>query len=307
MSIRALQSTRGDDLEAFIARYVDHLAVERGLSRNSILAYRRDLEQFAGFVAERGVGLCDLREPHLLDFMAWLRKRGQADSSIARKVSAIRMFARFLLAEGALAADFTEALESRRAPQRLPEPLSIRKTHRLLHAPDVRRPRQIRDRAMLELLYATGLRVSELVSLKVDDVDLARGFVRCVGKGSRERIVPVGRTACVWVARYLADRARRRTRAGRSLYLFPGGRGTGLSRQRVWRLVKEYAARAEIPQRVTPHTFRHSFATHLLGRGADLRAIQEMLGHARLTTTQIYTHVDRERLKRIYRAAHPRA
>lgn len=290
-----------------IARFIDHLTAERGLSPNTVSAYRSDLEQFAAFVQRAGLRLSDLHEGHVVGFMAQLRREGQADSSIARKVSALKTFARFLCADGALAEDFTEAMESRRAAQRLPEPLSLPKVKRFLTAPNERNPRHLRDRALFELLYASGLRVSELVHLRTTDIDLVRGFVRCVGKGSKERIVPVGAVACEWVARYLADRARKTGRVSASPYLFPGQRGAALTRQRVWRLVKVCAARAGITQRVTPHTLRHSFATHLLGRGADLRAIQEMLGHARLSTTQVYAHVDMERLKRVYRAAHPRA
>jgi integrase/recombinase XerD len=302
-------------LQEHIVRFITHLAAERGLSANTVAAYRRDLEQFADYAGRQGARLETLTERHVVGFMAWLRAEEQSDSSIARKVSAVRMFARFLCAEGTLAGDFTEAVESRRAPRRLPEPLSIPKMNRLLSLPSPvlgGRVRgggcvALRDRAMLELLYATGLRVSELVGLKVTDLDMERGFVRCVGKGSKERIVPVGAVARAWAARYLAARAKRARREQNSPYLFPGYSGAALTRQRVWRLVKVYAARAGISLRVTPHTLRHSFATHMLGRGADLRAIQEMLGHARLTTTQIYTHVDMERLKRIYRETHPRA
>jgi len=294
-------------MRARIADFANHLTAERGLSPNTVAAYRRDLEQFAVFVEREGARLDTLAERHVVGFMAQMRRAGQADSSIARKVSAIKMFARFLCAEGALNEDFTETVESRRTAQRLPEPLSIPKVKRFLTAPNERNPRHLRDRALFELLYATGLRVSELVNLRLTDIDLERGFVRCLGKGSKERIVPVGQVACVCVARYLADRARKTGRGSASPYLFPGRCGAALTRQRVWRLVQSGALRTGIEQRVTPHTLRHSFATHLLGRGADLRAIQEMLGHARLTTTQIYTRVDMERLKRIYRAAHPRA
>jgi integrase/recombinase XerD len=290
--------------------FVDHLAVERGLSANTVAAYRRDLEQFQ-FALHQAWKLKLNAEPDvrrirradLESFTARLKREGQADTSIARKVSAIRTFARFLCAESVLVEDFSEAVESRRVPLRLPAALSAPKMQRLLGSEDARNPRQIRDRAMLEVLYSSGLRVSELTSLKVDDVDLTGGTLRCVGKGNKERIVPIGAVACAWVVRHLAVREKH----GAAIpYLFATKRGH-ITRQEVWRVVKRHALRAGITDRVTPHTLRHSFATHLLGGGADLRAIQEMLGHARITTTQIYTHVDRERLKQIYRHAHPRA
>ena len=293
-------------MQRHIDDFANHLSVERGLSANTVAAYRCDLEQFAFHVERAGARLQDLNEGHVTTFTAWLKGDNQADSSIARKVSAIRMFARFLCAEGVLKEDFAELVESRRAARCLPEPLTIPRVKKFLVAPGDRNPRRLRDRAMMELLYATGLRVSELTGLKVADLDLERGFVRCTGKGNKERIVPVGAVACLWVSRYLADRAKR-TREKANPYLFAGHTRAGISRQRVWGMVKAYARKAGITQNVTPHTLRHSFATHLLGGGADLRAIQEMLGHARITTTQIYTHVDRERLKAIYRAAHPRA
>jgi integrase/recombinase XerD len=293
-------------MQRHIEDFANHLTVERGLSANTVAAYRRDLEQFAYHAGRAGAGLGDLHEDHVVGFMQRLKAEGQADSSIARKVSAVRMFARFLCAEGVVEKDFSEAIESRRAARRLPEPLTLPRVKKFLVAPGDRNPRQLRDRAMMELLYATGLRVSELTNLKVTDLDLERGFVRCTGKGNKERIVPVGAVARLWIARYLAERSQRQGEKS-CPYLFTGGRGTGISRQRVWGMVKAYARRAGITQRVTPHTLRHSFATHLLGGGADLRAIQEMLGHARITTTQIYTHVDRERLKQIYKQAHPRA
>lgn len=298
-----------------VEAFANHLAVERQLSANTVAAYRRDLAQLAEYARSRGADAESLAETHLVGFMEERKRKGDADSSIARKASAARMFARFLCAEGIRADDFTEAVESRRVPKRLPEALSGPKVNRLLRAAsrhDAWEPKRakadvLRDRAMLEMLYASGLRVSELTGLKTADLDLQRGFVRCVGKGSKERIVPVGRAARTWVAAWLEERGRRAGNRGASPYLFAGRTGAAPSRQSVWQMIRRQARRAGIAERVTPHTLRHSFATHLLGGGADLRAIQEMLGHARITTTQIYTHVDREQLKRVYRAAHPRA
>lgn len=284
--------------------FINHLSVERGLSANTTAAYRCDLAQFGDYLGGQP-DVNRIRNEDVEAFTARLKRDGQADTSIARKVSAIRMFSRFLCAEGIIQDDFCEAIESSRIPVRLPSALSKVKMQRLLGSANARTPREIRDRAMLEVLYSSGLRVSELAELKVDDIDLQRGTLKCTGKGNKERIVPIGAVACAWVCRHLAQEtgsARRPTHR----YLFGGPRGH-VTRQEVWRIVKSQAKKAGITDRVTPHTLRHSFATHLLGGGADLRAIQEMLGHARITTTQIYTHVDRERLKVIYRQAHPRA
>ncbi len=289
------------DLQERIDDFTNHLTAERGLSPNSVAAYRRDIHQFADFAA--AAGAWPPTGGHAVEFLQWLKAQGLSDASIARKLSALRTFARFLVSEGALVEDFTEALEPRRAERKLPEPLSVARVERLLGGTATARPMELRDRAMFELMYASGLRVSEVVNLRVMDLDLERGFLRTVGKGSKERMVPVGEVACSWVARYLRSRGA----LAADCLIFPGRGGRPLVRQEVWRLIKRHAARAGIAQRVTPHTLRHSFATHLLGRGADLRAIQEMLGHARLTTTQIYTHVDMERLKKVYRDAHPRA
>jgi integrase/recombinase XerD len=287
-----------------IPNFTNHLAAERGLSDNTIAAYSRDLDDFNNYLSRRGVHLPELDSPHVIGFVGSLRQAGLAESSIARKLSAIKTFARFLVSEEIIRTDFTESIESRRTERKLPEPLNIPRVSRLLAAPNIRRPRELRDRAMFELLYSSGLRVSELVGLQMGDIDLVHGFVRCLGKGGKERMVPVGEVACAWVARYLKIQA---ARGKKSQYVFPGRTGRPLVRQEVWRLIKGHAKRAGITQRVTPHTLRHSFATHLLRRGADLRSIQEMLGHARLSTTQIYTHVDMERLRQVYNAAHPRA
>lgn len=299
-----------DSLNAFVR----HLTAERGLSGNTVAAYRRDVQQFGAFVQKKAslTRVAQLTERHLTDWMGSLQTLGLSDSSIARKVSAVRMFARFLCSEERLSHDFTASIETRRAARKLPQTLSAPNMRRLLTsvgAETVPCPgRDLAARALLELLYASGLRVSEVVALRRSDLDVERGWVRCFGKGSKERMVPVGETARGWLTRYLAESLRRPTASQkRQEWLFVNPAGRPLTRQAVWRMVREQAHRAGLQQRITPHTFRHSFATHLLGGGADLRVIQEMLGHASITTTQIYTHVDRERLKQIYRAAHPRA
>lgn len=291
-------------MQDHIRDFANHLTAERGLSENTVAAYTRDLSQFAEFSAYRGKALRSLREPDVVAFLGDLRKHGQAESSISRKLSAIKMFARFLVSETVLEEDFTEAIESRRGERKLPEPLTVPRVSRLLASPNVRKPRDLRDRALFELMYSSGLRVGEVVSVKRSDIDLQKGFVQVFGKGGKERIVPVGEVAVAWITRHLQSMEKR---DNKSEYLFPGRSGRPLVRQEVWRAIKQHARRAGIGQRVTPHTLRHSFATHLLRRGADLRSIQEMLGHARISTTQIYTHVDIERLRQVYNSAHPRA
>lgn len=291
-------------MEQWIAAFAAHLIAERNLSPNTVQAYRRDLAQFADYLLQVGVAPEVLTEAHVAGFAQELTRRGMSATSVARKMTAVRVFARFLVSEGILPRDFTELMEAGRTQRKLPRTLSVSRTARLVSAPAGRTIRELRDRALMELLYASGLRVSEAVGLKLADVDLAEGWVRCVGKGSKERIVPIGKPAREWLLRYLQ---RYKRHGAPSLYLFPGRRGGALSRQEAWRAVKRSAQKAGIVQRVTPHTLRHSFATHLLAGGADIRTIQEMLGHARLATTQIYTHVDMDRLKDVYRQCHPRA
>jgi integrase/recombinase XerD len=285
-------------------RFTNHLITERGLSPNTVQAYSSDLQQFASYLQRIAVPLERVTGEIVARFIRHLKEQGLSDASVARKLSALKMYARFLCSEKVIETDFTEFLESRKTPQHLPEPLSVARVKRLFVMPGG--PSR-RDRAILGLLYACGLRVSELISLRVGDIDISQRWVRCRGKGEKERLIPLGASACVWVAAYLAERSRRGDLLDSSSPLFVGRGCRALTRQTVWRLVKSYAQCAGIAQRVTPHTLRHSFATHLLSGGADLRAIQEMLGHARLSTTQRYTHVDTSRLKKVYRAAHPRA
>ena len=294
-------------IESVIPQFIDHLVAERGLSSNTASAYTRDLTQFANYFGQRKLSVAEVSESDVLGFIAELQRVGQADASIARKMAAIRTFARFMVSESIIPEDFAEGLETRRSERKLPQPLSIPKVRRLLTATVPRGRQALRDRAMFEILYACGLRVSELTSLSIGDIDLERGFLRCTGKGNKERVVPVASSACTATAAYLSERVRHREKLNPASALFPGRFGGGISRQEVWRLAKRHAQRAGIAQRVTPHTLRHSFATHLLGRGADLRSIQEMLGHSRISTTQIYTHVDMKRLRQVYRTAHPRA
>ncbi len=285
-----------------ILAFLDALAVEKGLSAHTIAAYRRDLEQHARRLSKMGVrDPRKARESHLIVHLGQLRRAGRAPSTVTRKLSAIRSFYRFLAAQGAISADPTAALPAPRLLRKLPQVLTVAQVQRLLAQPDASSLRGLRDRAMLELLYASGLRVSELVGLTRDDLNLEQGLVRCVGKGGKERIVPVGKPALEAVERYLA------AREDASPALFPGRKGRPLSRVSCWRIITRYARQAGIRTPLSPHTLRHSFATHLLEGGADLRAIQELLGHASVATTEIYTHVSPDTLRETYAAYHPRA
>jgi integrase/recombinase XerD len=245
---------------------------------------------------------------HALEaFVRQLMAEGYAPRSVARVVAGVRGFYKFLLVDRAIAANPAEDLRPPRAWRELPRYLSLEEVDQLLAAPDVETPRGLRDRTLIELLYATGLRVSELVGLKLPDLHLDVGYLTCIGKGSKERVVPVGEVAIGWVRRYLRDGRPVLLKRQASAWLFPGGRGTtALTRVGFWKLLKRYAVQSGVTTDVSPHTLRHSFATHLLDRGADLRAIQMMLGHADLSTTQIYTHVLEARLKQLYDAHHPR-
>ena len=290
-----------------VAAWLDHLRVERGLSANTLVAYARDLRVLAAFADERGVGLLDLAPADLADFAGGLRERGLKARSQARHVFAVRGFFGFALREGLIGRDPTENVRAPRAFRALPRYLSSAQVEVLLNAPDTATTLGLRDRAILEVLYATGLRASELTGLALDGLDLELGVVRVFGKGGKERLVPLGREARRWVTRYLAE-ARGRFAGERSLsLLFLSQRGGRLSAMGLWGLVRRHAVKAGIERILTPHVLRHSFATHLLERGADLRALQAMLGHADISTTEIYTHVSRERLRQIYDKLHPRA
>jgi integrase/recombinase XerD len=296
------------DSERFLAAFLDHLAVERGLSANTVSAYRRDLAQADGWIRERhGHPLAEADSTELVGILRHLRDAGMSSSTVTRKLSALRMFFRFQSAEGHRPDEPTRLLESPRPWRALPRYLTEAEVEALLAAPDTSTPRGLRDRAMLEVLYATGLRVSELVRLGREDVNLEAAFIQVRGKGDRERLVPLGEAAARAV-RLFRDGGREGLLRGReSSVLFPTARGRPLTRQGFWKNLRRLALVAGIATPFSPHTLRHSFATHLLEHGADLRTVQSLLGHANITTTQIYTHVSRERLRRIYRATHPRA
>ncbi len=287
--------------------YLDHLRVERGLAQNTLLAYRRDLTRLETWARQVKKSLLDLRQRDLSGFIASLREPGLSPRSVARTVHGIRGFYRFAVREGRLAADPMENLKAPRGFRALPRFLTLAQVDALLEAPDRATPLGVRDRAMLEVLYATGLRVSELIGLRPEDLDLELGILTCFGKGRKERLVPLGAKGRDWVRRYLAEVRPGLGKRARAPNLFLNHRGGRLSRMGLWGIVRRHAVTAGVQKTLTPHVLRHSFATHLLERGADLRALQAMLGHADISTTQIYTHVTGERLRRVYDQFHPRA
>jgi integrase/recombinase XerD len=296
------------DKDRFLAAFLDHLAVERGLSPNTVAAYRRDLSQADAWIGKQhGHRLGEADATELVGLLRDLRDAGLSSSSVARKLSALRMFFRFLVGEGLRPDEPTRLLESPRPWRTLPRYLNEAEVEALLSAPDPAAPRGLRDRAMLEVLYATGLRVSELVRLRHEDINLEAAFVQVRGKGDRERLVPLGDAATEAVRRFRGEGRQTLLGGTDSDVLFPTARGRPLTRQAFWKNLRRLALVAGIATPFSPHTLRHSFATHLLEHGADLRTVQSLLGHANITTTQIYTHVSRERLRRIYRATHPRA
>ena len=287
--------------------YLGALQSERGASRNTLAAYRRDLRDFLGYLHDRRRAPAAASPDDVVAWIERLRARGLAPSSVARRVSAVRGFYRHLLRDGAVRRDPTEHLDTPRANRPLPRALSRESATALVEAPDARRPAGVRDRAVLELLYATGMRASECLGLSLEDLNFSAGYVVCTGKGGKQRLVPVGAEALEWTRRYLREVRPLHTRRRDSGRLFVNPRGGPLSRQSLWTLVRRAAAGAGLKRRVSPHMLRHSFASHLLEGGADLRSVQAMLGHADISTTQIYTHLPSAALKRMYRDFHPRA
>jgi integrase/recombinase XerD len=287
--------------------FLDFARVEKGLAANSIESYRRDLTEFSAFLHRLGKAPSAVDREDIRAFLKQLYDRNLGARSVARFLVSLRGFFRFLVREGRLTGDPTAEVEAPRLDQSLPKYLSADEVDQLLAQPDVSMPLGLRDKAMLELLYATGMRVSELVHVGAGDFDMELGIVRCLGKGSKERLIPVGKSALRAVEAYL--RAGRAALAGKRNppWLFLNRRGTVLSRVGFWKILAAYGRRAGLATKLTPHLLRHSFATHLLERGADLRSIQLMLGHSDISTTQIYTHVLKERLKQVYQSHHPRA
>jgi integrase/recombinase XerD len=291
-----------------IERFHDHLAVEKGASPRTNEAYIRDVTRFATFCLTKGAKTPESASAKILrEYVYHLKDLGLSPASIRRNVSAVRSYFRFMLAEGELVRDPSEKLEAPKRWRTLPEVLTVAETEKLLLAPSLDEPLAFRDRAMLELAYGAGLRVSEWISLSIRDVMMDDHLVRVFGKGSKERLVPIGRKAIGAVAIYLRELRPKLERGQGKGVLFLNARGEPLSRMGAWKILRKYVDIAGITKSVSPHTLRHSFATHLLEGGADLRAVQEMLGHADISTTQIYTHVDREFLRSVHRQYHPRA
>jgi len=295
-------------VEQLVDTFLDHLAVERGLAENTRLAYRTDLTQFTDYLRHRGIRqLNAAQREHITEYLLRRRKGGLSARSLSRHLAAIRMFCRFLFREKLLAADITQTIDSPKLWHTLPHTLSYEEVERLLAAPGIRTRLGLRDKAMLEFMYATGLRVSEVAHAKLNDINFEAGFVRSIGKGNKERIVPVGKQAVEWLQRYLREARALFPKSDSIPEVFISTRGKPLSRKTIWLLIKKYARTAGITTNLTPHTLRHSFATHLLDNGGDLRVIQEMLGHADISTTQVYTHVDQRRLKETHYRYHPRS
>ncbi|MGE0080744.1 MAG: site-specific tyrosine recombinase XerD [Thiohalomonadaceae bacterium] len=291
---------------ALLERFLDALWMERGLSENTLAAYRRDLEGFGLWLAHRGDSLAAASRQRLIDYLQGRNAQGAKPRTTARLRSTLRRFYRYLVREKLRGDDPSARIDAPRLGRPLPATLTEAEVEALLAAPDIDDVLGLRDRAMLEVLYATGLRVSELVGLSLTQVSLTQGLVRVMGKGSKERLVPLGEEAVAWIDRYLAHARPALVQGQPSEALFVSLRGDAMTRQTFWHLIKRHARSAGITGKLSPHTLRHAFATHLLNHGADLRVVQMLLGHSSLSTTQIYTHVARERLKTLHRMHHPR-
>jgi integrase/recombinase XerD len=295
------------DPQALIDQFADSLWLSDGLARNSIDAYRRDIRQLAAWLVDQDATLTNLSRATLSAYLAHLVEDKRASPrTTARVVSSLKRFCAFMVQERIRVDDPGRDLESPKLPRSLPKSLSENEVEALLQAPDANTPLGLRDRAMLETLYASGLRVSELVGLKLAQVSLDMGVVRVLGKGAKERLTPLGEEALAWITRYLKEARPTLLGGGKSDALFLTARSAPMTRQMFWHLIKRHALKADIRSAISPHTLRHAFATHLINHGADLRVVQMLLGHADITTTQIYTHVARERLKQLHARHHPR-
>ncbi len=294
-------------MQEYLELFLDYLNAERGLSPNTVSSYANDLKKYFRFLLSNGIKhISQIEKTHIINFIEKERTQGSALSSIARRLSSLKSFHRFLLREKIVRIDPSSTIESPRLWKKIPQVLDAKEVERLLSSPNIRKPRGLRDKAILELLYASGLRVSELGSLRVRDVNLEVGFIKVRGKGGKERLVPLGDVALHFLKRYIEEVRPKLLRNKSSDFLFISSFKKNLSRQSIWKMIKSYIKKARIKKEVSPHTLRHSFATHLIERGADLRSVQEMLGHSNISTTQIYTHINKIRLKEIHRKFHPR-
>lgn len=287
--------------------FLNYLSVERGLSGNTMASYRQDLSRYMDYLSRRHIdALSKTTKNDIVNFMLDQKDRGLSANSIARRLAAIKVFYRFLVRERILKEDSTSLIDSPKLGKKIPETLSLNEVDALLAQPNARVTHGSRDKAILETMYATGMRVSEVVNLRLDNVNLEVGFLRCIGKGNKERVIPLGKKAIASIRRYTGAARNKLLSKKVSDYLFVSRFGKKISRQSIWKMIKKYARDARIKKPLSPHTLRHSFATHLLERGADLRSVQEMLGHADISTTQLYTHINKDRLKSIHRMFHPR-
>ena len=294
-------------MDELISAFLDYLSVERGLSLNTIASYREDLKFYTGFLRMNKIdAISKITRNDITDFMFYQKDKGLAANSIARRLAAIRMFHRFLARERIVRTDPSSLVDSPKLGKKIPDTLSLAEVDALLTQPDTRDKQGMRDRAILEVLYATGMRVSEAVNLKSNNVNLSVGFLRCIGKGDKERVIPLGKKAINSIQRYIEYGRPKFLKNNTCDLLFLNRSGKRISRQSLWKIIRKYARQAKIKRPIRPHILRHSFATHLLERGADLRSVQEMLGHANISTTQIYTHINKDRLKSIHKMFHPR-
>ena len=294
-------------MKELIDTFLNYLSVERGVSKNAIIAYREDLNTYLDFMEKSDIdALSKISKNNITDFLFAQKERGIGVNSIARRLAAIRMFHRFLARERILKSDPSALIDSPKLWKRVPETLTVNEVEALIAQPNVRGIQGIRDRAILETLYATGMRVSEAVNLKKDNVNLKVGFLRCIGKGNKERVIPLGKKAIASINRYLEAARPKLLKTREAEVLFVSRFGKKISRQSFWKIIKKYARLAHIKKPMKPHILRHSFATHLLEHGADLRSVQEMLGHSDISTTQIYTHINKDRLKSVHKQFHPR-
>lgn len=296
-------------MDGQLLAFLHDLNVERGLATNTIESYRRDLQQYINYLktVEQLYSFNTVSRIHIVNYLSFLKKAGKADTTISRNISSIRSLHQYLLRENRMKQDPTVHIDSRQSKRKLPQILTLAEVELLLNTPKLNNNFGIRDKAMLELLYATGIRVSEFIALNVGDVHLLMGYIRCVGAGNKERIIPLGRIAMESLTAYLEKARGTMLKKNQHDALFVNHHGKRLSRQGFWKILKKLASEANIDKAMTPHTLRHSFAAHLIENGADIRAVQEMLGHADISTTQIYTQVTKTRLKDIYNTYHPRA
>jgi len=294
-------------MKELIDTFLNYLSVERGLANNTLISYREDLNNYLDFIGKKNINsLSKISRENITNFMLEERDKGIAPNSVARRLAAIRMFHRFLARERILQNDPSTLIDSPKLWKRIPDTLTVNEVEALIAQPNVHDIQGTRDRAILEALYATGMRVSEAVNLRKDNVNLDIGFLRCIGKGNKERIIPLGKKAVAAIKRYLQVSRSKLLKNKESEFLFVNRFGKKLSRQSFWKIIKKYARLARLKKPIKPHTLRHSFATHLLEHGADLRSVQEMLGHSDISTTQIYTHINKDRLKSIHKQFHPR-